>query len=101
VLPSFFEGFGLPVLEAMACKVPVITSNAASLPEVSGSLSPHFDPNDPVAMKDAIVAVLGDERNREILAEKGVSWAKNFSWERTVQETLEIFARIAKEGKKR
>ncbi|MBI9093383.1 MAG: glycosyltransferase family 4 protein [Sphaerochaeta sp.] len=100
VLPSFFEGFGLPVLEAMACKVPVITSNAASLPEVSGSLSPHFDPNDPVAMRDAIVAVLGDEKNRETLAEKGVAWAHNFSWDRTVQETLEIFTRIAKEGKK-
>jgi len=101
VLPSYFEGFGLPVLEAMACGVPVITSDAASLPEVSGSLSPHFDPDDPLAMKDAIVAVLGDDKNRAVLAEKGIVWAQKFSWERTVQETLEIFSRIAREGKKR
>ncbi len=101
VLPSFFEGFGLPVLEAMACKVPVITSNAASLPEVSGSFSPHFDPNDIGAMKDAIVTVLGDDEKREILATKGLQWAQGFSWERTVGETLEIFRRIGKEGKKK
>ena len=100
VLPSYFEGFGLPVLEAMACGVPVITSNAASLPEVSGSLSPHFDPDDPVAMKDAIVAVLGDEKKRKSLAAQGVSWAQKFSWDRTVKETLDIFTRIGTEGKK-
>jgi glycosyltransferase involved in cell wall biosynthesis len=101
VLPSYFEGFGLPVLEAMACGVPVITSNAASLPEVSGSLTPHFDPDDPLAMKEAIVAVLGDEKKRKDLAAQGVGWAQKFSWDRTVQETLEIFARLGKGGKKR
>ncbi|MDD3904273.1 MAG: glycosyltransferase family 1 protein, partial [Sphaerochaeta sp.] len=100
VLPSYFEGFGLPVLEAMSCGVPVITSDAASLPEVSGSLSPHFDPDDPVAMKEAIVAVLSDEKKRKVLATKGVAWAQKFSWDRTVQETLEIFSRIDKEGEK-
>lgn len=100
VLPSYFEGFGLPVLEAMACGVPVITSNAASLPEVSGSLSPHFDPDDLVAIKEAIVAVLGDEKKRKVLATKGIAWAQNFSWDRTVLETLEIFSQIGKEGKK-
>ncbi len=100
VLPSFFEGFGLPVIEAMACRVPVITSNAASLPEVSGSLSSHFDPKDPIAMKDAIVEVLADEKKREILAEKGVQWAKNFTWEKTVDQTIKIFRDVSKERKR-
>jgi glycosyltransferase involved in cell wall biosynthesis len=100
VLPSFFEGFGLPVLEAMACKVPVITSDAASLPEVSGPFTPHFDPKDPVAMKDAIVEVLADDDKREIIAEKGLEWAQNFTWEKTVEKTLDIFRKIGKEGAK-
>lgn len=101
VLPSFFEGFGLPVLEAMACKTPVITSNAASLPEVSGTHTPHFDPNDINAMKEAILEVLKDTKKRDDLAEKGRIWAQDFSWDRTVKETLEIFRRTIQETKGR
>jgi len=98
VLPSFFEGFGLPVLEAMACKVPVITSNAASLPEVSGSLSSHFDPHDPQKMKESILEVLQDENKREELAEKGLTWAQDFTWEKTVEKTLNVFRQTVQEN---
>ena len=91
VLPSYFEGFGLPVLEAMACGVPTITSNAASLPEVSGSLSPHFNPDSPAEMKEAMLEVLRDEKRRKALSEQGITWAEGFTWERTVQQTLQVF----------
>lgn len=100
VMPSYFEGFGLPVLEAMACGTAVITSNAASLPEVSGEHTPHFDPDSPVAIKEAILEALGDDAKRDALAEKGKAWAQGFSWERTVEETLEIF-RVTATGKRR
>ena len=90
VLPSYFEGFGLPVLESMACGTPVITSTAASLPEVSGPHTPHFDPADSVAMKDAMIQALGNENNRKLLSEAGLQWASGFSWEKTANETLNI-----------
>ncbi|MDY0287622.1 MAG: glycosyltransferase family 1 protein [Sphaerochaeta sp.] len=101
VLPSYFEGFGLPVLEAMACRTPVITSDAASLPEVSGSHTPHFDPNSALAIKEAILEVLGDDAKRDALAETGRLWAQQFSWDRTVDETLEIFRETVRKGKGR
>lgn len=101
VMPSYFEGFGLPVLEAMACGTAVITSSAASLPEVSGSHTPHFDPDSPLAIKEAIVEVLGDPAKRDALAETGKIWAEKFSWDRTVAETLTIFRQVAKKGKRK
>ena len=97
VLPSYFEGFGLPVLEAMASGVPTITSNAASLPEVSGSLSSHFNPDSPVEMKDVMLEVLKDEKKRKALADEGIRWAGTFTWEKTVQQTLEVFRRTVQE----
>ncbi|MBL7006983.1 MAG: glycosyltransferase, partial [Spirochaetia bacterium] len=91
VLPSYFEGFGLPVLESMACGTPVITSTAASLPEVSGPHTPHFDPADSEAMKISMLQAIGNEGNREALSSAGLQWAAGFSWEKTAEETLKIF----------
>lgn len=93
VLPSRFEGFGLPVLEAMACGTPVISSNAASLPEVSGPHTPKFDPLDIDQMTQAMEAVLDSSTDRERLAEEGLSWAAGFSWDKTVEETVQVFRR--------
>lgn len=94
VLPSFFEGFGLPVLEAMACSTVVITSSAASLPEVSGPHTPHFDPTSPTEMAEAMKEALLDEKTRETLAKKSVACAKTFSWDKTVKQTLEAIQSV-------
>ncbi len=101
VLPSRFEGFGLPVLEAMACGTAVISSDAASLPEVSGPHTPTFDPLDINQMADAIEKVLASEASREALIEKSLKWSSEFSWEKTVSTTIDVFKKtLAGSGKK-
>lgn len=100
VLPSFFEGFGLPVLEAMACGTPVITSDAASLPEVSGPHTPHFDPSDCEQIKEAMVKVLESKETRERLSAESLAWAGLYSWEKTVAQTVAIFDNALKQNKK-
>lgn len=91
VFPSFYEGFGLPVLEAMAAGTPVITSNAASLLEVVGDAALTFDPKDEEALRAAIRQLLGDTVLREDLRGRGLARAQCFSWERTAKETLAVF----------
>lgn len=85
VLPSLYEGFGLPVLEAMASGVPVVASDRASLPEVCGDAALLVDPEDQDALADAITAAAGEERER--LRERGLARARSFTWERTARET--------------
>ncbi|MCJ7762431.1 glycosyltransferase family 4 protein, partial [Candidatus Bathyarchaeota archaeon] len=93
VYPSLYEGFGLPVLEAMACGCPVITSNVSSLPEVAGDAAILVDPQDPNAIARAIITVLKDDKLKRELSERGVEQAKKFSWEKTAQDFLEVFDR--------
>jgi glycosyltransferase involved in cell wall biosynthesis len=91
VYPTIYEGFGLPVLEAMACGVPVITSDVSSLPEIvnkSGILTPV---NDPDALFEAIVKGLDDSDLRQELIRKGPERAENFSWTKTAQLTLQVY----------
>jgi glycosyltransferase involved in cell wall biosynthesis len=94
VFPSRYEGFGFPVLEAMACGCPVITSNAASLPEVVGDAALSADPSDSEGFARHLELVLVDEDLRRILREKGLDRAARFSWERTAQETLRVYERV-------
>lgn len=91
VLPSRFEGFGLPVLEAMASATAVITSDAASLVEIGGPQTPRFDPDDCTAMAKLMVQLLSDEKACESLVETNLKWASTFSWERTTAQTLDVF----------
>jgi glycosyltransferase involved in cell wall biosynthesis len=90
VLPSFYEGFGLPPLEAMACSCPVIISNAASLPEVCGDAALYIDPNNPQDIAATIRRLLGYEVLQQQLKQKGLERVKLFSWDKCARETLEV-----------
>lgn len=91
VYPSLYEGFGLPVLEAMACGTPVITSSTSSLPEVAGDAAVLVDPMDVEAMGEALVEVVADAELRERMRERGLAQARTFSWERTARETVAVY----------
>ena len=86
VLPSLREGFGLPVLEAMACGTPVITSSSSSLPEVGGDAAIRVDPYDTIDLSDAMYRVLADADLRDELRERGLKWVRGFSWHRTAEQ---------------
>jgi glycosyltransferase involved in cell wall biosynthesis len=92
VFPSLYEGFGLPVLEAMARCVPVACSNASSLPEVAGDAALLFDPHDERAMAAAIERLLSPAEAARLRA-LGLARAREFTWERTARLTLESYAR--------
>jgi len=94
VYPSLMEGFGFPPLEAMACGVPVVASNAASIPEVSGEGALYCDGKDSEDIAEKIYMVLSNKELRQDLISKGTNWVKRYRWERTAEETLEIYKRI-------
>jgi glycosyltransferase involved in cell wall biosynthesis len=95
VYPSFYEGFGLPTLEAMACGTPVIASRAASIPEVVGDAAILLDPTDIAGWTDAIVNVVNDDNRRGQMRSKGLARAAEFTWTRTARLTLEAYRRAA------
>jgi glycosyltransferase involved in cell wall biosynthesis len=94
VLPSLFEGFGLPVLEAMACECPVVTSNVSSLPEVGGEAVILVNPYDVDDIAAALYRVVTDNNLRNVLRSKGLKRVKTFSWDKCAAETLSVFEKV-------
>ena len=93
-MPSVYEGFGLPVLEAMASGTPVVSSDASCLPEIGGSAARYFDPYDTEAMAEALRAVWTDAELRDEMRTQGLQQAARFSWARAAEQTLEVYASV-------
>ena len=101
VFPSFYEGFGLPVLEALLRDVPSACADRASMPEVAGDAALLFDPSDVPSITDAIERLLSDEDLRASLRERGRAQAARFSWERTARETAAVYERALRPERSR
>ena len=94
--PSFFEGFGIPPLEAMACGTPVITSNISSLPEIAGDAAILVDPHDTNAIANAITRIVEDEQLQEELRQKGYLQAQRYTWSKTASKMLSVYQKLYK-----
>jgi glycosyltransferase involved in cell wall biosynthesis len=95
VMPSLYEGFGLPVLEAMACGTPVLTSDVSSLPEIASDAAILVNPMDVDALAEALERVCGDDYLRQNMRLAGLARAAQFSWRRCAEETREVYRRVA------
>lgn len=91
IMPSYYEGFGIPILEAMSCGCPVIASNQSSIPEVAADSAFYFDAKDAKSIKYAVDKVISDEELRKNLAAKGYERNELFSWNKTANKTLQIY----------
>lgn len=90
-MPSLYEGFGLPILEAMSCGCPVITSKEGSLPEVAGDAAFYVDPYSESNIEEGIVKVFSDQKLQIELSKKGLRQAQNFSWKKTAEKTMNAY----------
>lgn len=94
IFPSLYEGFGLPALESLACGAPTIASNTSSLPEVVGLEEALFDPHSAQSIADKLLRTLTDEQFSSTLRQHGLSWAPQFSWEKSALLAMDAIERI-------
>lgn len=93
--PSFYEGFGLPILEAMSCGVPVITSNVSSMPEVGGDASEYVNPESVIDIENKLRQVMEDGKKRDSMIKKGLIQSAKFSWQKCVEETEQVYRELS------
>ena len=98
VFPSLYEGFGLPVLEAMQYGCPVLTSNVSSLPEAGGDAAIYFDPQSVEDMAEKINRVVSSQKTREEMVKKGLEQIKKFSWEKSAEKTIKLLEEVGGEN---
>ncbi len=91
VFPSLYEGFGLPLVEAMASRVPIVTSNVSSMPEVVGNAGITVEPNDADSLAEAIEKIISDSKLRENMIKIGIKQIEKFKWQNTAKKTLEVY----------
>jgi glycosyltransferase involved in cell wall biosynthesis len=94
LFPSFYEGFGFPILESQACGTPVITSNLSSMEEISGNSTFLVNPASVESIVEAILRVKEDRELRKDLIDKGLLNVKKYSWEKTAQETVNVYEKV-------
>lgn len=92
IFPATNEGVGLPILEAMSCGVPVLCSNSGSLPEIAGNVPLYFDSDNIEQIASLMEKIVGDKELRKRMVKSGLEWCADFSWEKTVAETLQLLA---------
>src|SRR5207248_2890200 len=98
-LPSFWEGFGLPVVEAMACGTPVLTSNLSALAEIAGDAALLVDPNDTGAIAQVLLSLLMDTALRQRLVQAGFRQSNKYSWQQLATQTLQVYKNVARQGR--
>lgn len=96
-MPSLYEGFGLPILEAMKCGCPVVCSSSGSIKEVAGDAAYYVDPNNRESIKSGLEKIFNSKLLQEKLQKKGMLQAKKFSWNKTIAQTIEVYKRIFNE----
>jgi glycosyltransferase involved in cell wall biosynthesis len=101
VFPTLYEGFGLPIAEAMSMGIPVITSNVSSMPEVAGDAAVLVNPNKITEIEKAMAKVLGNKRLRDRMSKAGLVQAKNFTWNKVAKETIDLYREVGKKKDKK
>ncbi|MBM5782833.1 MAG: glycosyltransferase family 4 protein [Pelagibacterales bacterium] len=91
IMPSYYEGFGIPTLEAMSCGCPVLAANKSSIPEVASDAALYFDPKDAQSIRSSVEKILSDNQLRESLIKKGYQRNDLFSWNKTAEKTMKIY----------